>query len=289
MFRGPFPHMLRVYRHHITWLLYLVALKDNPLINLLFQKREEIVRTFTISLFQFTIQQVDVANDVCLYSVKRGRFSVMMGFIGVDSWITCGKYSNVSFVHFIWQYFEQFGIRKHALTILPAPHTRASLSNRLRLLCLRHYRAASTRCNFYSACVACRDEFQEDLRPFTGCVAPGETCICRVCRRQLPSPKDMASDVVFSLVYNINRFGLTCDVTFDQYVYVVDSKRVEVWRLLPPDFPSITLEFQFEGCPLHKFHSHCPVDTSLHSSAFYEFEWEVDAVAALSTLWNRFW
>ena len=91
----------------------------------------------------------------------------------------------------------------------------------------------------------------------------------------------MASNVVFFLLYNIDCFAFTPEVTFDQYVYAVDSKRMVVWRLFPPGFPSITLEFQFECCPLHKFHTHCPVRTSWHSSAFHEFESEMDAVAAL--------
>ena len=254
-FPGSFPAYVAGLQTSYHLATVFVALQENPLINLIFQKSEELVQTFNIGPFQFTLEKVEVCMAVCRYRVKRGRFGVMVGFIGVHSWVPCGNYSNVDFVHFIWQYFEQFGFRGHAITILPATFTRSPLSNRLILLCLRHYRDASTGWSIYSGCVTCRDEFRDDVGPFTGCRALDETCSCRVCRRQPPSLQDMVSNVVFSLVYNIDRFAVTRDVTFDHYVYSVDSKRVDVWRLLPPDFPSITLEFQFECCTLHKIHT----------------------------------
>ena len=128
-------------------------LKEKSLINLIFQKREEFVQTFKIGPFQFTLEQVEAGMDVGRYRVKLGRFGVMMGFIGVNSWDPCENYWNVDCVYFSWQCFEQFGFRKHAITILPAPFTRNPLSNNLRLLCLRYYRAAGTVWNIYAGCV----------------------------------------------------------------------------------------------------------------------------------------
>ena len=79
------------------------------------------------------------------------------------------------------------------------------------------------------------------MKPFLDCRLP-DTCHCKVCVRQPPSLRDAASHVLFRHVYNIKyMFRFTFHITFNEYVYAVRSGRVDIERLLPPEFPAITL------------------------------------------------
>jgi hypothetical protein len=89
-------------------------------------------------------------------------------------------------------------------------------------------------------------------------VAPGESCYCNICRRQPPFLKALASHVVFNFVFNFDLFELTWDLTFDQYVYAVNTYQVDAGIIRSSGCPSIQIEFRFDCCPFHKLHLHCP-------------------------------
>jgi hypothetical protein len=58
----------------------------------------------------------------------------------------------------------------------------------------------------------------------------------------------MASQVLFTMSCNLDRFELTRDVTTEQYVYAITSGRTAIMGVLPPEIPDITLHFQYPFC-----------------------------------------
>jgi hypothetical protein len=102
-----------------------------------------------------------------------------------------------------------------------------------RLLCLRHYRVASMGWAFVSRCDPCMVRYRESLRPHTGCIAPAGPCNCNVCVRQPPSLRDMASRTLFGLSLNPDRFEMTRDVTYSEFVHAVKSGWARASRCLP--------------------------------------------------------
>ncbi len=74
------------------------------------------------------------------------------------------------------------------------------------------------------------------VRPFTGCLTPDEACGFTICTRQPPSLRNLAFNSHYTVVLNIERFELTWHVTFSQFRATYDLGRVEIERLLPPEF-----------------------------------------------------
>ena len=169
------------------------------------------------------------------------------------------------------------------MTILPDPST-----GHLRLLCLRHYRVASTGLIFGSGCATCSDMSRQNIRPLTGWVSPDDDCTCKICRRQPPTLKDIVSNFVFTMCYNIDHFKVTRDIIFQHYVYAADSKRIDIKQLLPPDIPYITIQFGYRCYPNHPYHSSCSNGLPWHAAASRMFESEVDAVASICKHDNQF-
>ena len=130
---GSFPAYISGFITSFQKFEVFIDLRDNTMIDLIFQRCLEVVRIFGIGAFVFTFEQVMVGIDICRYRVRRGEFEVEMVFVDIDSTVPCGNYSNVYFVHFVWQHLEQFRFQRHDLTFLPDPSTGYS-----QLLCLRH-------------------------------------------------------------------------------------------------------------------------------------------------------
>jgi hypothetical protein len=81
----------------------------------------------------------------------------------------------------------------------------------------------------------------------------------------------MAARVAINHVLAIDQlFYLTQETYYQEYAYAVRSNIVTVrWRLLPPEFPLVEVNFHFSNLPL-RFHGHCPwrgvrVDTYVYS------------------------
>ena len=157
-----------------------------------------------------------------------------------------------------------------------------------RRLYLKLYRTESAGWDCDVRCATCLEVFRDVTRPHTAYVAPGP-CVCNICRRQPPSLFASASNIVFIMVFSLERFELTRDVTYEQYVYAVSSNRVSGWILLPPDFPIIQVEYRLECCPFHKLHLNCPGQWSWHGTINHSFNSVEDAVTALSTYRYRVW
>jgi hypothetical protein len=159
--------------------------------------------------------------------------------------------------------------RLYALVFLPVPGTGHgdTLDRNSRLVCLRHYRAASDGWTFTSGCGTCSASFQDVVRHLVGCVAPAEPCSCNVCSRQPPSLLDMVSRTALTLTINVDRFRLRRNVTLSEYVYAVDSGRVRVDRVLPPEYPDITVRFRYRICSHEAFHPYCAPSLPWHASA----------------------
>jgi hypothetical protein len=84
-------------------------------------------------------------------------------------------------------------------------------------------------------------------------------CSCSVCVRQPPTLLGAASHVLFILVLDLERFELTADTTYQQYVFAVNSNRVDTLNLLPPEFPLLQLTyFHSDDDSLYRAHYHCP-------------------------------
>jgi hypothetical protein len=77
-------------------------MKDDHVLNCIFQKRAELMQMFHFRPLEFTLLEAMDGMDVCRYLVKRGLLEFGMAFVG-------GTSSNVDFVHFILQFFGQFG------------------------------------------------------------------------------------------------------------------------------------------------------------------------------------
>ena len=146
--------------------------------------------------------------------------------------------------------------RRHAITILPDP-----TSGTLRCLCLQHYNIASSGWTLGSGCTLCLDAYRQSILPLTACKAPLEACRCSICIRQPSSLQHLATQAVLSLRIDIESFELTRDVTYSQNRHAVDTKLVDIERLLPPTFPKALLQFRYRCCPGHPSHTLCSPTT----------------------------
>ena len=264
---------------------FFIALKYTTLLNLIFQRGVLNTANFQVGEFEFTLLDIINGSDVCRYIVKKGEQEFYISFVGIDCAVDCGTLSNVDFVYFMWRCIKHdFLFRRHAITILPDPN-----SGTLRLLCLRHYNVPSIGWMFGSGCVSCQDTSRENIRALTSCVGPAEACACNICRRQPPSLRDLAAHAVLTLRINIERFQLTRDVTFDEYRHAVDSNRVGIDQLLPPDFPYIDIQYRYRCCPSHPFHAACAPHNPWLVAATRKFDSAQQAVRDLYSLRCLFW
>jgi hypothetical protein len=72
-----------------------MAMKDDPVVKLIFQRREELVETFYLCPFRFSLLEVMPGIDVRLYHVRSGILEFEIAFVGIDSEVPCGNLSNV--------------------------------------------------------------------------------------------------------------------------------------------------------------------------------------------------
>jgi len=155
------------------------------------------------------------------------------------------------------------------------------------LLCLKYYRAKSDGWRDNIHCSLCVTRYQNRLRNMTRCLRPND-CSCTICRRQSPSLLASASNSLFQLVLELDRFVLTNETTYGQYVRAVVSRRVPTRRLLPPDFPFVRLGFRCDVFA-HKLHHHCQGDGTWEVEMKRTFGSDIEAIRSLTVLENLFW
>jgi len=164
-FTGPFVIYIAGYIHSFTVMSFDIILDDHhPTIRLIFQNGENVIPNFEIGSFLFELLQALI--DSCVYRVRSGDFDTKVIFYGIDAETLYNYRSNVDFVHFVWEHFERFPLRKFAITILPRDN--APTPFRLegtRLLYLKHYRAISDGCwKDRGNCVECVYNFHISLQ-----------------------------------------------------------------------------------------------------------------------------
>ena len=100
---GSFPTYLAGVQTCFHRVTIFIALKNTTLINLIFQRRAELVQTFHVGQFEFSLYDNLQDLDVCSYVVKQGDQDFGISFVGIDCAVDCGTLSNVDFVHFMRQ------------------------------------------------------------------------------------------------------------------------------------------------------------------------------------------
>ena len=275
-----------------------IVISDHPLLKLIFQRYPMVMEVFYFNSFKFQFLHNLSESFVFNYMIKDfdTGFSIMISFFGIPSRAPCNYRSNVDLVHFIWDEFEVFSLKKRAITILPAdpsfPHhsepARLDISD-TKLLCLQHYRAASDGWRDEYCCDNCVAEFQSETFRLCNCRMVWD-CDCKVCRRQPPSLRDMCSSIVFGRAGR--SFRLTPHTTFQDYAYGVERGFALVSHILPPKFPVVRLLFRSSSvCFDRKFHRDSPGEGSWHAQASREFRSEEDAILSLKDIAqkNTFW
>ena len=127
------------------------------------------------------------------------------------------------------------------------------------------------------------------MKPFLGCRLP-DTCHCNICLRQPPFLREAASHVLFKQVYNIEHmFRFSSHTTFNEYVYAVRSGRVPVTKLLPPQFPSITIWCASNTSHTISHHVTCPGKGVWRSVMTTNLRSREAAVKILSSRSEPFW
>jgi hypothetical protein len=100
----------------------------------------------------------------------------------------------------------------------------------------------------------------------------------------------MAARVAISHVLAIDQLlELTQETTYQEYAYAVRPNRVtDKWRLLPPEFPIVVVNFRFHNLP-HRFHEHCPGRGARAGAYVYNCGSSDEAIAELLTCKDIFW
>jgi hypothetical protein len=128
------------------------------------------------------------------------------------------------------------------MTLVPSVNTSIP-----RLLNLTYYRTESDGWKASAHWNTCYKDYKRTLIPFCRCTN-SINCSCNICRRQSPSLRDLAANVVYKYSFNLEHSELTQDMTYDLYVYAVNSKRFYDWKLLPPEYPRVDVNYHY-CCP----------------------------------------
>jgi hypothetical protein len=266
--------------------LYIALQEGHELLDIIFQKYP-LIENFYLNDFYFQLLDYNPDSDIFVYRVSADDFNISLIIIGVDTVSPCGPRSNVDFVHFIWQNFERFAFKKYSITLVP-PSIDDGV-NDPTLSFLKYYRAESEGWKDTAQCGVCLLEYKRAIQPCTDCVRTPD-CTCNICRRQPPSLFALSARVVFNYVFNIERFELTADTTYDQYVYAVRSNRVHSSKLLPPEYPIIRMFFLFsQHLPQNQHHYHCPGRGTWNGAYLYKFGSPEDAISNLVALKDTLW
>ena len=230
------------------------------ILNLIFQKFP--TPSFLYNEFSFRLVDREPNCDILRYDIHElGNPDIRLRFVffGVDTKRECGARSSLHLVQFCWDNAEQFNSIKYAVVILPKFFYKLPFGYCLRkLICIRYYRAVSDGWRDEAYCPTCTLEYRAIMKPLLGCRLP-DTCRCNICLRQPPSLRDAVSHVLLKHVYNIQHmFRFSSHTTFNEYVYAVRTGRVDIERLLPPQFPTITLWCATNTSHTISHHVTCP-------------------------------
>ena len=143
-----------------------------------------------------------------------------------------GRLSNLNLVHYFWDNCTVLSCRKYSMVILAM-----ETPNHSRPFFLKHYRAESDGWTSRLFCDSCATYSTRRVQNYiSGCTKTYD-CKCNVCLRQPPTLKNLASHSVFNILFDSDRFVLSSTTTYEEYKFVVNSKKVSNSRLLPQNFP----------------------------------------------------
>ena len=268
----------------------MTSARPNLVLNLLFR-----VRTTSFDFHEFTFVRIEREpnSDIVKYSIyetSKPFVRVKIVFFGVDSERDCGGEASLDLVQFCWDYGERYNSIKYAVVILPKFFIRLPYAYCLpKLICIRYYRAISDGWRDEGYCPPCTSEYQAVMKPFLGCRLP-DTCRCNFCLRQPPKLRDAASHVLFKQLYNVEHmFLFTSNTTFNEYVYAVRSGRVPLAKLLPPQYPRLTIWCASNTSRTISHHVTCPGKGVWRNVMSTQFRTPVAAVVILASRSEPFW
>jgi hypothetical protein len=221
------------------------------------------------------------------YRVCRGDMEKVIKIWCVESLKPCGPRSNIDLVHFVWDCLV-YSFLNNAITVEPG-----SPSEKVMYLC--HYRAASNG-RGSRACRACEEMMDDIYEVELQCVAP-DPCSCTACRRQPPSLKAFAFEIVFRYLYDLPNFRFDQNTTYDLCSYVVNKLRnLSSVRLCPFQTPH-TLVFEYYCTDLtswRQYHEQCATAVAPSSSQWvgtfrHSFTARSRFVLMIVTARERFW
>ena len=207
-------------------------------------QRGETFGTFTIGALKFT-RLSSFAFSILDYRMTYGDVALTIEVIPVDTMKKCGAISNLDFVKLIWDH-NTFCFLKYAMCMMPttSPY----------VVFLRHYRAESDGWLNRARCDDCLAIPKQLLAERVGCKVPNN-CTCSVCIKQPPTLNAATSHVVFTMVFNLDKFQITADTLYQNLDY---TKTLPADRLVKFDVSQVTARYlQFDNIPKRYFHTEC--------------------------------
>lgn len=98
---------------------------------------------------------------------------------------------------------------------------------------------------------------QHRLMTVYACTGTSSTCKRGVCVRQPPTLTAAAAYVVFTFVFNLERWQLSPETTYHQYVYAARSGHLTVVKLFPRDTVCPVREWRFGHKGVGLYHQQC--------------------------------
>jgi len=259
-------------------------------ISILLQKQNTPAFSFGNVDFLF-MEKFSRPGSNIFYIARCGDITRAIRFFYVESLEPCGPRSNIDFVHFLWTTMAYY-CTNYALVVLP------SMTAGNKLIYMRHYKA-EIQGDESRACSECVLHIPDIRSSYSfGCKKP-EPCTCTLCLKQPLSLKSVASEIMFRLVNNLDKFSFDQDTTYHQYIFAVRYGAVlKVEQLVPfPTFPCM-LTFRFilyDNASLGHYHESCALAVDVRNGAKwmdstrYQFERPADFVGSITRMKGKFW
>jgi hypothetical protein len=111
-------HMAGVFSSY-TYASLFIAMTDSPLLRCIFRQDTDLLDNFYIHAFLFEYVDVDADNeDIIYYDISCAGFRMSFIIYMVDTTTNSDTSTNLEFVRFIWQNYEQFNFGKYSLTFV---------------------------------------------------------------------------------------------------------------------------------------------------------------------------
>ena len=266
------------------------AQKSSNEISILLQKQRTAAFSYG-SVDLLFMEKYSIPGSNIFYTARYGGIALPVRFFCVESVEPCGPRSSLDFVHFVWSTFAYY-CTNYAMVVLPSQ----TFGN--KLIYIRHYKAEvqgdESRC-----CSDCLLYIPEPRYTYDIECRKPEKCTCTLCLKQPISLKSAASEIVFRLVYNLDKFCFDQDTTYQQYIFAVRyGVSLSIEQLIPFTLFPYVLTFRFvfyDDASQRQYHEHCASGVNVRSgtrwmnSLRYQFEQPTDFVGCVAQLKSIFW